>query len=98
MAEVVLCLEETTMSNLQPSEPDSRHPVCKSGNHYFAMDGFCQYCGIDSETFNLRAIIREAIRRIENRHFGDDGTRIWISDYMDDLEKLLRTAEGTKRD
>ena len=37
----------------------------------------------------LRAVIEEARARIANRKFGDDGTRIWIEDYMDDLGRLL---------
>lgn len=24
------------------------NPICESGNHYFSMDGTCQYCGHDS--------------------------------------------------
>ena len=43
----------------------------------------------DGELEALRAVIEEARARIANRKFGDDGTRIWIEDYMDDLGRLL---------
>ena len=42
-----------------------------------------------AELARLRAVIEEARARIANRKFGDDGTRIWIEDYMDDLGRLL---------
>ena len=42
-----------------------------------------------AELSRLRAVIEEARARIANRKFGDNGTRIWIEDYMDDLGRLL---------